>query len=242
MEFSTNAYWGAVRPSTVNAKAGGYHSICVSINGFRLSGDDYFIFGLLSRNNLSSDRVGGKMKKLTGEEIGGYATAIALIVSIITFVLAYFAQERFYKEQNKFSDQQLEKMEVGLSLQKDTARAAHQAADAQHEAAEAQREAAAVEALGRYISGPGTDAVAWESAEAIIDLVNDTVADKDAWKATAKRALYHHPGTLRNIECELYSDKFKDFVISLLTKSTRDLFCAGKGQFEPLASRSKTGQ
>jgi hypothetical protein len=161
----------------------------------------------------------GSRKLWTGEAIGGYATALALLVSIVTFVKTYNAQEAFNKTQ--------------LELQKAAAVEQHAANEDQRLAAEAQRETAAVEALGRYLENPKTP-IAWESAEAIIDVLGK---DADpAWKATAKRALYRHPENLQRFECELYSDAFKTFVLTLTTTHKMDDLCSGKAHFAPLHS------
>jgi hypothetical protein len=109
-------------------------------------------------------------------------------------------------------------MNDGLKLQK-------QAADEEHNAAVAQREAAAVEALGRYLTNYSTDPIAWESAEAIIDLVGDD----PAWQATAKRALRKHPGALKSIECELYSKAFVEFAAKSFD-TTVETLCTCKAQ------------
>ncbi len=158
-----------------------------------------------------------------GEAIGGWATAVALIVSIITFLYTYRSQEKFNKAQ-------IESTQEAVRLQRETAELQKEANQEQHKAAEAQRETAAVEALGRYLEKP-TEAMAWETAETIIDVMGP--AADPAWKATAKRAIYHHPSTLKTIECELYSEAFKDFVVSLTTTRSHDDLCTHKAKLRP---------
>lgn len=165
-----------------------------------------------------ADNAGGR-NLWTGEAIGGYATALALLVSIVTFVKTYNAQEAFNKTQ--------------LELQKAAATEQHAANEDQRLAAEAQRETAAVEALGRYLENPKTP-IAWESAEAIIDVLGKD-ADS-AWKATARRALYTHPENLQKFECELYSEAFKKFILTLTTTQNMEDLCSGKAHFVPLHS------
>jgi hypothetical protein len=155
--------------------------------------------------------------RITGEAIGGWATAAALLVTIITFAYTYHAQEEFNRAQ--------------LKLQNTAAELQKEANQEQRKAAEAQRETAAVEALGRYLEKP-TSAIAWETAETIIDVMGQS-ADS-AWKTTAKRAIYRHPETLKTIECELYSEAFKDFVVSLTVTWSRTDLCAGKAQLKPI--------
>lgn len=167
---------------------------------------------------------------LSGEAIGGYATAAALLVSIVTFLYTYNSQEKFNKEQTQA-------VKDGLKLQAVATAQQEKANEEQRRAAEAQRETAAVEALGRYLDKP-TDAVAWETAEAIIDVMGK---DADpAWKATAKRAIYMHPGTLKTIECELYSEAFKDFVVGLTITHSRDELCARRARLAPLHQARQT--
>jgi hypothetical protein len=166
--------------------------------------------------------------EIWGTALGGWATALALAVTVITFFYTYTAQEKFNqaqldfnKDQRNYNLQQIEKAIEGLTLQK-------AAAEQETRAAWAQREAAAVEALGRYLDNPTTP-MAWESAEVIIDMVGDD----PAWQATAKRALYHHPDNLQRIECDLYSDPFKSFLLKL-TEATTEVLCAGKAKFNSL--------
>ena len=162
--------------------------------------------------------------RISGEAIGGWATAVALIVTIFTSAYTYKSQEKFNKAQ-------IEATEKALTLQATATAQQERANEEQRRAAEAQRETAAVEALGRYLDRP-TDALAWDTAETIIDVMGK---DADpAWKATAKRTIYNHPGTLTNIECELYSEGFKDFVASLTVTRSRDDLCARKARFAPL--------
>jgi hypothetical protein len=163
-------------------------------------------------------------KRISGEAIGGWATAAALIVSIVTFLYTYNSQEKFNKAQ-------IQAVNEGLKLQATSTAQQEKSNEEQRKAAEAQRETAAVEALGRYLEKP-TDAMAWETAETIIDVMGK---DADpAWKATAKRAVYSHPGTLKTLECELYSEAFKDFVVSLTVTHNRDELCAREARFAPL--------
>jgi hypothetical protein len=160
----------------------------------------------------------------TGEAIGGYATALALLVSIITFIYTYRSQERFNRAQ-------IDAANAGLKLQALAAEFQEKANEEQRRASEAQRETAAVEALGRYLDKP-SDVVAWETAESIIDLMGK---DGDpAWKATAKRAIYMHPGALKSINCELYSDAFKEFVANLTVHKNQVELCAHKAALAPL--------
>lgn len=176
-----------------------------------------------------SETTNGK-NRLSGEAIGGYATAAALLVTIITFIYTYKSQERFNADQTQA-------VKEGLRLQSDATAQQARANEEQRRAAEAQRETAAVQALGRYLEKP-TDAMAWETAEAIIDVMGK---DADpAWKATAKRAIYAHPGTLKTIECELYSEPFKDFVVGLTTTHSRDELCAGTAHLVPLHHAART--
>jgi hypothetical protein len=102
----------------------------------------------------------------------------------------------------------------GLELQRE-------AAEDTHDSAVLQREAAAVDALGRYLDKTDAQTQAWSSAEAIIDLAGDD----PAWRATARRAIVHHPGNLKTIECELYSEKFKSFAAETFGTSVDEL-CA----------------
>jgi hypothetical protein len=60
-----------------------------------------------------------------------------------------------------------------------------------------------------------------ENGTAIIDLAGDD----PAWRATARRAIVHHPGTVKTIECELYSEKFKRFAAETFRTSVDEL-CA----------------
>jgi hypothetical protein len=155
-----------------------------------------------------------------GESIGGWATAAALFVSILTFIYAYRAQERFNEKQLILNREQLARMTEGLELQK-------AAAEEEHRAAVAQRETAAVEALGRYMDN-STDFRAWETAEALIDLVGDN----PAWRATAERMLRKHPANLKAFECKLYSGPFKQFLGDLMMD--KGALCEGRAQFKPL--------
>jgi hypothetical protein len=151
---------------------------------------------------------------LKAEAIGGWATAAALFVGIITFVYTYGAQERFNTKQLQMMTAANDAAIKGLQLQKE-------AADTEKAAAKAQLEAAAVEALGNILQGASADNRAWAASEAIIDLVGD----QPEWQATARRALKHHPGNLLTIECELYSKPFQEFAAKTFEVSVTDL-CA----------------
>jgi hypothetical protein len=145
-----------------------------------------------------------------GESIGGWATLLALIVTIVTFIFTYRSQERFNETQIELIQRQLEVMKednVEMARQVENQK---RAADEQKAAAEALRESAAVAALGGYLRGANAnaDALAWEAAEAVIDIA----PDDEAWQATARRALVHHKHELVGLECNLYSPKFLEFV------------------------------
>jgi hypothetical protein len=140
------------------------------------------------------------------EPVASLATALALIVSIITFAYTYRAQEKFNSKQLSMMAEANKSAIDGLRLQK--------------EASDAQREAAAVEALGKYLETAPTANRAWATAEAIIDLVgNDS-----SWQATARRTLKHNSDNAKSIECELYSKKFVAFAAATFKASVED-FC-----------------
>jgi hypothetical protein len=168
-----------------------------------------------------------------GESIGGWATAAALFVSILTFIYTYRAQERFNEKQLEFNQRQLAINQDQLARMQDGLRLQEAAAEEEHRAAVAQRDTAAVEALGRYMDN-STDFRAWETAESIIDLVGD---DR-AWRATAERMLRKHPSNLKAFECKLYSQPFKNFLSDLIVD--KGTLCRGKAQFQPL--EASTGE
>jgi hypothetical protein len=163
--------------------------------------------------------------KITGEAVGGWATAVALVVTGLTSYCTYQSQEKFNRDVLAFNKAQLDAMKEsnvaaanGLQLQREAAKETH-------ESAVLQREAAAVDALGRYLDKTDVETQAWSSAEAIIDLAGDD----PAWRATARRAIVHHPGNLRTIECELYSEAFKQFAAKTFGASVEDL-CAHRAR------------
>jgi hypothetical protein len=150
--------------------------------------------------------------KITGEGVGGWATAVALVVTAFTSYYTYQAQEQFNKAQLKAMEQSNAAGAEGLRLQVE-------AAKINREAAIAQREAAAVQALDQYLDKVDVTTQAWASAEAMIDMVGDD----PAWRATARRAIKLHPGELRGLECELYSDKFLAFAAETFKLTTQQM-------------------
>jgi hypothetical protein len=161
---------------------------------------------------------------MTGEAVGGWATAIALVVTVVTSYCTNQSQEKFNREVLEFNQAQIKSMRDSNAAAAEGLELQREAAKDTHESAVFQREAAAVNALGRYLEKTDAQTQAWSSAEAIIDLAGDD----PAWRATARRAIAHHPGNLKSIECNLYSENFQRFAAETFRISVGEL-CAHRG-------------
>lgn len=154
------------------------------------------------------------MKLPSGEAVGGWATALALVIAVITSYSTYRSQDEFNKALLKFNEGQLNAM-------RDSNAAATKGLQLQVEAAKINREAAAVAALGHYLEKVDATTQAWASAEAIIDIAGED----PAWQATARRAIKMHPSELNGLQCELYSDRFLAFAAETF-RLTKEKMCA----------------
>jgi hypothetical protein len=162
------------------------------------------------------------MKLPSGETAGGWATVFALLLTAYTSWSTNRAQDEFNRKVLEFNQGQLKAMNEGLTLQL-------KAAEINERSAKAQREAAAVNALGRYLNDSTGSTKAWESAEAIIDMVGDD----DAWRATARRAIKLYPKQLNGLECELYSPAFLDFAAETFHFSSAKEMCKQHAKPKP---------
>jgi uncharacterized protein (DUF3084 family) len=157
----------------------------------------------------------------SGEAIGGWATALALVLTAVTSYCTYRSQDDFNRAVLKFNEAQLKAMSDSNAAATEGVRLQVEAAKINRDSANAQREAAAVDALGRYLEKVDPPTQAWASAEAIIDIAGDD----PAWQATARRAIKMHPSELKGLECELYSDKFLIFAAETF-RLTKEKMCA----------------
>lgn len=140
-----------------------------------------------------------------GEALGGYATAVALVVTVLAAYWTSRAQDEFNVQLASFA--------------KEGARAQKEAAEAAARAAKLQREANLVQAFAPYINSKsfGSDQ-AWATSSAVFDLAGD---DQE-WRATAARMIVNHPKA--KLECDLYSPGFVEFAAERMGVRKAD-FC-----------------